>query len=168
MHKRCMRDMHICCKPPHCWEGSSQSVAHHKQHADRPTPGLGAVTSTRYLQQVPLKSLSQGNAGPVNERSTDSEQRATPCWAGGWIHPVLTTHAEAQRVYVQSKASHPPSTVTTCMPSTLYSGARQALTERCHSCPSSLLDTMTVHAPHPPSPQPSLVPVRPSSAQGDL
>ena len=68
--------------------------------------------------------------------------------------------------WLHGEARHTPSTVTTCMPSTLYSGARQALTERCHSCPSPQLDTMTVHAPHPPSPQPSLVPVRPSSAHG--
>lgn len=30
---------------------------------------------------------------------------------------------------------------------------------------SSKLDTITVHAPHPPSPQPNLVPVNPSSAR---
>ena len=57
-----------------------------------------------------------------------------------------------------------PSTVTTWHPSTEYSGARQALTERCTSLPFSKLDTMTVHAPQPPSPHPSLVPVRPTPA----
>ena len=57
-----------------------------------------------------------------------------------------------------------PSTVTTWQPTTLYSGARQAFTERCCSLPSCRAETMTVHAPQPPSPQPSLVPVRPISA----
>ena len=59
-----------------------------------------------------------------------------------------------------------PSTVTTCMPSTAYSGHRHALTDRCSSEPSSAtLDTITVHAPHPPSPHPSFVPVSPISAR---
>jgi len=54
-----------------------------------------------------------------------------------------------------------PSTVTTCAPSTQYSGHRHALTAMCvaRSAPRSLLETITVHAPQPPSPQPSLVPV---------
>jgi len=61
-----------------------------------------------------------------------------------------------------------PSTVTTCMPSTAYSGHRHALTERCNSDPSSAtLDTITVHAPHPPSPHPSFVPVSPISVVAD-
>jgi len=58
----------------------------------------------------------------------------------------------------------PPSTVTTWQPSTAYMGHRHALTALCWTLPSCQQDTMTVHAPQPPSPQPSLVPVRPRSA----
>ena len=67
------------------------------------------------------------------------------------------------------RTSPMPSTVTTWQPSTAYSGYRQAFTARCSSAPEpgaacgSGPDTITVHAPQPPSPQPSLVPVRPSA-----
>ncbi|KAJ2496490.1 hypothetical protein IWW47_003787, partial [Coemansia sp. RSA 2052] len=42
-------------------------------------------------------------------------------------------------------------------------GQRQALTDvwTIREVSVSYRDTITVHAPHPPSPQPSLVPVRP-------
>jgi len=79
--------------------------------------------------------------------------------------PQGTQQPTPPALQATSPGSRAPSTVTTCMPSTLYSGARHAFTERCHSSPSASLDTMTVHAPQPPSPQPSLVPVRPCSAR---
>lgn len=55
-----------------------------------------------------------------------------------------------------------PSTVTTCLPSTLASGARHALTLAWYTRPVIGFTwlTTTVHAPHPPPLQPSLVPVR--------
>ena len=72
-----------------------------------------------------------------------------------------------------------PSTVVTAIPSIEQSGARQPLMELClykkvnttisasffipyrmTFLPLSKYDTITVHAPHPPSPQPSLEPVR--------
>ena len=42
----------------------------------------------------------------------------------------------------------------------LTTGARQALTLRCATLPlaRSARETITVHAPHPPSPHPSFVP----------
>ena len=54
-----------------------------------------------------------------------------------------------------------PSTVVTAQESTEHSGARQALTERWTTRPCSNELTMTVQAPQPPSPQPSLVPDKP-------
>ena len=55
-----------------------------------------------------------------------------------------------------------PSTVVMAMSATLHSGVRQALTATCLVTSSSLSyrDTITVHAPHPPSPQPNLLPVK--------
>ena len=46
------------------------------------------------------------------------------------------------------------------VPCMLTTGARQALTLRCATLPlaRSARETMTVHAPHPPSPHPSFVP----------
>jgi hypothetical protein len=61
------------------------------------------------------------------------------------------------------KTNNSPSTVTTCMPSTAYSGHRQAFTALCCTLSPSQCDTITVQAPQPPSPQPSLVPVSPFS-----
>jgi hypothetical protein len=58
-----------------------------------------------------------------------------------------------------------PSTVVTEHPITEYAGHRHALTALCSTTPSvPLEDNMTVQAPHPPSPHPSFVPVRPWSA----
>ena len=57
-----------------------------------------------------------------------------------------------------------PSTVVTTIDSTEQSGARHAFTERCTSSPlppTSSPETMTVHAPQPPSPHPSFAPVSP-------
>lgn len=65
----------------------------------------------------------------------------------------------------RSPYRHPPSVVTTWHPSTAYMGHRQAFTALCWTLPCCQLDTMTVHAPHPPSPHPNLVPVSPCSAQ---
>ena len=59
-----------------------------------------------------------------------------------------------------------PSTVTTCVPSHAYSGKRQALTARWCTFPASCEETITVHAPQPPSPQPSFVPERPRPGKG--
>ena len=65
-----------------------------------------------------------------------------------------------------------PATLLACYPTssqrsvhTAYSGQRQALIERwCRApVPGSTLDTSTVQAPQPPSPHPSLAPVRPRS-----
>jgi hypothetical protein len=57
-----------------------------------------------------------------------------------------------------------PSTVITWQPSMAQTGAMQAFTERCTTLFFALSkdDTDTVHAPQPPSPQPSFVPVSPS------
>ena len=56
-----------------------------------------------------------------------------------------------------------PSTVTTCWPSHAYRGKRHAFTARCvtESVLLSYEESITVHAPHPPSPQPSFVPDKP-------
>ena len=56
-----------------------------------------------------------------------------------------------------------PSIVVTAHQSTAQSGKRHALTAAWRGAPAaaSKLETTTVHAPHPPSPQPSFVPVRP-------
>lgn len=57
-----------------------------------------------------------------------------------------------------------PSTVVTWHPTTEYTGQRQALTAL---TPPASDCTVTVHAPQPPSPQPSLVPVSPCPACAD-
>lgn len=54
-----------------------------------------------------------------------------------------------------------PSTVLTSHPTTEYTGYRQAFTAL---TPPSPDDMTTVHAPQPPSPHPSFVPVRPLPA----
>lgn len=85
-------------------------------------------------------------------------------WALGGIRPVACNEHQ-----VCCCPADAPSTVTTWQLSTAYRGHRQALTALCVSLPSgpSIDETITVHAPHPPSLQPSLVPVSPSSARED-
>mmetsp|Transcript_25892 Transcript_25892/g.81947 ORF Transcript_25892/g.81947 Transcript_25892/m.81947 type:complete len:203 (-) Transcript_25892:211-819(-) len=58
------------------------------------------------------------------------------------------------------RAEPMPSTVVTAHQSAAGSGMRQALIAACRTSkvPCARLDTTTVHAPQPPSPQPSLVP----------
>ena len=53
-----------------------------------------------------------------------------------------------------------PSTVVTAIPWIAQIGVRQAFTAKCCTPTSGLyLDTMTVQAPHPPSPHPNFEPV---------
>jgi hypothetical protein len=87
------------------------------------------------------------------------------------VMPVKLLSPQSNRVghnrsqLPQAPFSLPPSVVTTWQPSTAYMGHRHALTALCWTLPCCQLDTMTVHAPQPPSPHPSFVPVSPCSAQ---
>lgn len=99
-------------------------------------------------------------------RLLGTAQRTLPAIAAELLRVSSGQQRECGLAHCKNEPSaNPPSTVTTWHPSTAYMGHRQAFTARCWTLPCCQLDTMTVHAPHPPSPHPSLVPVRPCSAQ---
>ncbi len=116
----------------------------------------------RALRVVPQLRRASQRAMAQHHRAVGSSvrQHGFPSPRIWRIRASLLYHLMSVRVMC------PPSTVTTWQPSTAYRGHRQALTALCVNVRSgpSMADTMTVHAPQPPSAHPSFVPVRPSSA----
>ena len=124
-------------------EGGGDAPETHEPWQD--APGLGACHPSQF------QSL-QDSRTPSGSKALGIYNCKAPCAA-----PLQGARDE--------EGISAPSTVTTCMPSTAYRGHKQALIDRCSSFPCSQLETMTVQAPQPPSPHPSLVPVRPSPAE---
>lgn len=144
-----------------------------------------ACTGCRPLRTLPMPACvcvqmyvcnMRGSAEEGKDRTSRAtcRQLQTPsmlcclCVSVHW--PRLSHFHPAARSCVSSACpplhtTNTPSTVTTWQPSTAYIGHRHALTALCCTLPLSAcqLDTMTVQAPQPPSPQPSFVPVRPCS-----